>query len=105
MSGTDRHVSLQELVLAFGREAGEDQRVAAETAYAIAFIYRSRDIDGRRRFDLAKVWALRCIELLDSQPSIAINDVASTRMQVGEIPIPGLFHSGIVRHRLADVLV
>lgn len=92
------------LISQFDREAGSDPRAAAETAYALAFRYRDHDVDGSRRFDLAKVWALRAIELLDQLPSRTIEQVASTRQSVGAVPIPDLLHSGVVRERLADVL-
>lgn len=89
----------------FDQEVIRDPRAAAETAYALAFRYRDHDVDGTRRFDLAKVWALRSIELLDSLPSATVTDVASTRQSVADVPIPDLLHSGVVRERLGDVLV
>jgi hypothetical protein len=33
-----------------------------------------------------------------------VQDVASTRQNVGGVPIPELLHSGVVRERLSDVL-
>ncbi|SEP54165.1 hypothetical protein [Amycolatopsis saalfeldensis] len=89
----------------FAREVVLDQRVAAETAYALAFRYRNEDVDGERRFDIAKVWATRAVELLDGLPADQLDDVAATRPSVGGIAIPDLFHSGIVRERLCDVLL
>lgn len=101
----DVNVPRPELLIAqFDREVGTDSRAAAETAYALAFRYRDHDVDGSRRFDLAKVWALRAIELLDQLPSSTTEQVASTRQWVGAVPIPDLLHSGVVRQRLADVL-
>lgn len=97
--------SLEELQIAFNREVQADKRVAAETAYALAFRYRNEDVDGTRRFDLAKIWALRAIDLLDSIPSETIEQVVSTRAAVGGIALPELLHSGVVRERLNDVLV
>jgi hypothetical protein len=93
------------LIAEFESELPVDRRAAAETAYALAFRYRDHDVDGSRRFDLAKVWALRAIELLDQLPSDTINQVASGRQSAGTIPIPDLLHSGVVRQRLGDVLV
>lgn len=104
MSGTSRHVSLDELETAFTHELQSNNREAAETAYALAFRYRSADVDGRRRFDLAQVWARRALQLLDGLPDDEICDVVSTRQSVGGVPLPDLFHSALVRHRLADVL-
>lgn len=94
-----------QLEVQFDREISVDLRVAAETAYALAFWYRNHDFEGSRRFDLAKVWALRTIELLDALPSDTIDQVASTRQSVGGAAIPELLHSGVVRERLGDVLI
>jgi len=100
----DTLASVEELRGAFDRELMEDKRAAAETAYALAFRYRDEDVDGRRRFDLAGVWAAHAIELFDELPADTVEQVASTRMSVGGVPLPGLLHSGVVRERLADVL-
>ena len=89
----------------FEREVVSNPRAAAETAYALAFRYRDHDVDGSRRFDLAKTWALRSIELLDSLPSESVADVASTRQLVAGVPIPDLLHAGVVRERLYDVIM
>lgn len=99
------NVSLEELQLAYNREVDTDKRAAAETAYALAFRYRNEDVGGTRRFDIAKIWALRSISLLDSLPSATISEVASSRLFVAGIPIPDLLHSGVVRERLNDVLI
>lgn len=105
MSDAGRHVSLDELEKEFMRELHLDKRAAAETAYALAFLYRNNDIDGRRRFDLAKTWASRAIEILDSLPVERIDQIVSTRQSVGGVLLPDLLHSDMVRTRLADVLV
>jgi len=97
--------SLEALELAFDRELVMNKRAAAETAYALAFRYRNEDVGGRRRFDLAKIWATRSIELLDLLPSDKIGEMSSTRQLVGGIPIPDLLHTGVVRQRLGDVLI
>ena len=95
----------EQLIAQFERELAVDPRTAAETAYALAFRYRDHDVNGSRRFDLAKQWAERAIELLDRLPSSTVDQVASGRLSVGSVPIPGLLHSGVVRERLSDVLV
>jgi hypothetical protein len=94
----------EQLIAQFERELAVDPRAAAETAYALAFRYRDHDVNGSRRFDLAKQWAERAIELLDRLPSSTVDQVASGRLSVGSVPIPGLLHSGVVRERLGDVL-
>jgi hypothetical protein len=98
-------LSVKELESAYSRELAIEKRQAAETAYALAFRYRGEDIAGGRRFDIAQQWAQRAIELLDSLPSDTLEQVASTRVEVGGIPIPDLLHSGVVRERLGDVLI
>ncbi|WP_216213789.1 hypothetical protein [Amycolatopsis aidingensis] len=101
---SDNRVPLDELHAAFDREVTTDKRAAAETAYALAFRYRNEDVGGARHFDLAKVWANRAIELLDELPSARLDQVASTRMSVGGVPLPEFLHADVVRERLADVL-
>jgi hypothetical protein len=96
--------SIDELRVAFDSELVRDKRAAAETAYALAFRYRNEDVDGERRFDLASVWATCAVELLDELPSETLDQVASTRMAVGGVPLPELLHAGVVRERLIDVL-
>jgi len=105
MATPQRRLSLAELQAAFEVEVVTNQRMAAETAYALAFRYRDEDVAGRRRFDLAKHWAVRAIDLLEDLPSSTVDDVASTRMSVGGVPIPELLHADVVRARLADVLI
>lgn len=104
MGDTNRRVSLRQLELAFDVELSADRRAAAEIAYALAVRYRNEDVDGVRRFDIAKAWARRSIELLDSLPSNTQCQVASTCFAVGGVEIPGMLHSGVVRQRLGDVL-
>lgn len=105
MTHTDEpRTPLADLQAAFAREVAFDRRKAAETAYALAFRYRNEDVDGVRRFDVAKAWAVRAIEILDTLPSETIQQVASTRSSVGGVGLPELLHSGVVRERLGDVL-
>jgi hypothetical protein len=104
MTRESGYAPLQLLEAAFDIELTTDPRAAAETAYALAFRYRNQDVAGERRFDLAKQWATRAIELLDSLPSDTVDQVLSTRQSVGGVPIPDLLHSGVVRERLGDIL-
>ena len=101
--GADNRASLEELQAQFNREAATNKRAAAETAYALAVRYRSEDVNGTRRFDIAGIWARRAIELLDTLPSDTVDQVVSTRQAVCGVPIPDLLHSGVVRERLADI--
>lgn len=102
---SSRPVSLEELEAMFARELLTDKRAAAETAYALACRYRT-EYSGchRHPFNVAKEWALRSIAILDELPSESLEQVASTRMSVGGVDLPELFHSGVVRERLADLL-
>ena len=100
-----QRVTPAELAAAFEQELTTNMRAAAETAYALAFRYRDEDVNGQRRFDLAGGWATRAVELLDELPAETVEEVASTRQYVGGVPIPELLHAGVVRERLADVLI
>jgi hypothetical protein len=101
----EQPVSVAELEAAFGREVSTNKRVAAETAYALAYRYQTEYIPtDRPQAELAKEWARRSIELLDSLPSDTVEQVVSTRQEVGGVPLPDLLHSGVVRDRLADLL-
>jgi hypothetical protein len=102
---TSKRASLEELQIAFHREVETNKRAAAETAYALAFRYRNEDVAGSRRFDVAKVWACRAIELLDCLPSDSVDQVVRTRSSVGGITLPELLHSGVVQNRLGDLLI
>jgi len=96
--------TIAQLEAAFDHELATDTRAAAETAYALAFRYRNEDVNGERRFDLAKRWAMRAIDLLDAHPSELLEQVTATRTSVGDVPIPEILHTGVVRSRLFDVL-
>lgn len=99
-----RVTDVHELEAAYLKEALIDKRAAAEIAYALACRYRNQDVGGHRRFDLARDWANRAVDILDSLPSETLSDVASAYNLIGSIPIPSLLHSDVVRERLADVL-
>jgi hypothetical protein len=104
MTTDTTRASINQLEADFDQEVTSDPRAAAETAYALAFRYRNEDIRGERRFDTAKEWATRAIDLLDSLPSDTLDQVVSTRQTVGGVAIPELLHAGVVRERLGDVL-
>jgi hypothetical protein len=80
------------------RRAGND-RVVAETAYALAI--RMRD-DGW--FEKAQHYAREALSAAERLPSSTIDDVASTRQSVGGVPLPELFHDGVIRSRLEGLL-
>jgi hypothetical protein len=77
----------------------QDDRAAAEYAYALAVRLREAC-----QLDEARRYARECLTLAESLPSNTIDDVASSRLSVGGVPMPERFHDGVVRVRLADLL-
>lgn len=80
------------------KRSGHD-RVLAETAYALAI--RTRD-DGQ--FESAQQYAREALAVAERLPSGSLDDVASTRREVGGVPLPELFHDGVIRARLEGLL-
>jgi len=80
------------------KRSGHD-RILAETAYALAI--RTRD-DGQ--FEKAQEYARECLAAAERLPSSTLDDVATTRQEVGGVPLPELFHDGVVRARLEGLL-
>jgi hypothetical protein len=104
-SDADQAVSVAALEAAFDHEVSTNKQAAAETAYALAYRYRTEYVStARPQAEVAREWAQRSIELLDSLPSDTMDQVVSTRQSVGGVPLPDLLHSGVVRDRLADLL-
>ena len=89
---TAQPVTVAELAVAFKRELATNKRAAAETAYALALRYRNQDVNGRRRFDLAKEWATRAVALLDDLPSDTPNPVDQLPLGVLRRPPRPLTH-------------
>src|SRR5437762_10130324 len=76
----------------------QDDRAAAEYAYALAVRLREAgEVDDARRY------ARECLRLAESLPSNTLEDVTSSRANVGGVPLPERFHDGVVRVRLADL--
>ncbi|WP_018351970.1 hypothetical protein [Longispora albida] len=76
-----------------------DDRAAAECAYALAI--RHRDAGNT---ETARQFARQALEIAHRLPSQTLSDVASDRQAVGDVPLPELFHDGVVAARLADLL-
>ena len=76
-----------------------DDRRAAELAYALAV--RLRDAG---ELDQAREYARKCLAHAERLPSASLDDVASERTTVAGVPLPGMFHDGVVRSRLRDLL-
>jgi hypothetical protein len=103
--GAEQRESVADLESRFHQEILTDKRTAAETAYALAWRYRTEHVDCvQSPFEVARKWALRSIELFDALPSDTVEQVCSTRMSVGGVELPGLLHADVVRERLADLL-
>jgi hypothetical protein len=77
----------------------EDNRAAAEYAYALAV--RLREVG---HIEEARRYAVECLELAQALRSDTLDDVASSRQSVGGVPLPDHFHDGVVRSRLSDLL-
>lgn len=80
--------------------ARDDKHYAAETAYAIAL-----RAEGDWNVSLASEYARKALRLLESLPSETIDQVTSTRLSVGGVPIPELLHDDVVRARLGYLIV
>jgi hypothetical protein len=92
--------SIDDVAKQFGIELSfGENRVAAEYAYALAI--RLRDAG---KLEAARSYARQCVQLLEGLPCTTIGDVASERASVGGVPLPELFHDGVARSRLRDLL-
>ena len=78
---------------------GKDWRGAAEYSYALAV--RLREIG---LIDEACRLADECLRLAELLPAATIDDVISSRLSVGGVPLPEYFHDDVVRWRLAPLL-
>jgi hypothetical protein len=98
---TEQRPSLSEVRKQYEDECYfQDDRAAAEYAYALAL--RLREIG---LLSEARRFAGECLELAERLPAMTLDDVVSTRTSVGGVPLPEHFHDGVVRSRLADLLV
>jgi len=92
--------SIAELKKQFEEECYySDDRAAAEYAYVLAV--RLRNDDDRAE---AQKYAREALRLAERLPSSSLDDVASSRLTLGGVPLPERFHDGVVRTRLADLL-
>lgn len=103
--GAGQCESVADLEMVFHQQILTDKRTAAETAYALAWRYRTEYVHcAQSPLEAARKWALRSIELLETLPSDTVEQVTSTRMSVGGVDLPELLHANVVRERLADLL-
>ena len=96
----ERRLSLSEVRKRYEEERHfQDDRAAAEYAYALAV--RLREIG---LLSEAHRFAVECVELTERLPANTLDDVVTAETSVGGVPLPGYFHDGVVRSRLADLL-
>jgi hypothetical protein len=76
-----------------------DDRAAAEYAYVLAIRLRAEGDRGE-----AKRYAMESLRLAERLSSSSLEDVSSTRLTLGGVPLPERFHDGVVRSRLRDLL-
>lgn len=76
-----------------------DDRTVAETAYALAV--RLRDEGDLAQ---AQICARESLHAAERLPSSTLEDVVSTKREVGGVPLPDLLHAGVVRVRLEGLL-
>ncbi|GLH97145.1 hypothetical protein Pa4123_24200 [Phytohabitans aurantiacus] len=76
-----------------------DDRAAAEYAYVLAIRLRT---EGDR--SEAQRYAMESLRLAEGLPASSLEDVSSTRLTLGGVPLPERFHDGVVRRRLGDLL-
>jgi hypothetical protein len=95
-----RPPSVDELKKQFEQECYfADDRAAAEYAYVLAVRLRSQgDHEEARRY------AQESLRYAQRLPSTSLDDVASTRTSLGGVPVPEIFHDGVIRSRLSDLL-
>lgn len=80
-------------------QASNDDRAVAETAYALAVRAMDRgDIDDATRYAKASYAAAERL------PSSTLDDVATTRLNVGGVELPSYFHSGVIKARFSGLL-
>jgi hypothetical protein len=92
--------SVGELKEQFERECYfADDRAAAEYAYVLAVRLRSdgNTVEARR-------YAKESLRYAERLPSSSLDDVASSRISLAGVPMPEIFHDGVVRSRLRDLL-
>jgi hypothetical protein len=81
--------------------AETDDKRSARIAFAIA----SRiGTEPGGTIEQAREWARTCLAIASRLPSATLDDVTSDEQYIGGVAIPDLFHDGVVRERLANLL-
>lgn len=71
------------------------QKEKAELLFVLAVLYAKSE-----QKDLAVNTARECIGLLNTLPTNTLEDCAATRIRIGSVFLPELFHQGTVRERM-----
>jgi hypothetical protein len=98
MTERTRAVSVAELETSFQRELATDRWAATETAYALAV--SNRDAGDWQQ---SRAWVAQCLRLLAGFPTETEDQVATTRVSVGGVPLPTYLHEGVVRERFGQL--
>ncbi|MFG2694920.1 hypothetical protein [Kitasatospora sp. NPDC048407] len=98
MTNQTRLASGEELESIFQRELATDRWAATETAYALAV--RQRDAGD---WPKSREWVQQCLQLLEGFQSETEDQVATTRVAVGGVPLPNYLHAGVIRERFGDL--
>ncbi|GAA2834131.1 hypothetical protein RMN57_18505 [Kitasatospora sp. CM 4170] len=98
MTNQTRLASAEELESIFQRELATDRWAATETAYALAV--RLRDAGD---WPKSREWVQQCLQLLEGFPNETEDQVATTRVAVGGVPLPNYLHAGVIRERFGDL--
>lgn len=98
MTNQTRVATVGELETSFQRELATDRWAAAETAYALAV--RNREAGDWKQ---SREWVKQCLQLLEGLPDETEEQVATTRVAVGGVPLPNYLHEGVVRDRFGEL--
>ena len=98
MTNQTRLASAEELESTFQRELTTDRWAATETAYAVAVRYRDAG-----DWPKSREWVQQCLQLLEGFPSDSEDQVATTRIAVGGVPLPNYLHAGVLHERFGDL--
>lgn len=98
MTNQTRLASAEELESIFQRELATDRWAAAETAYVLAVRHRDSG-----EWPKSREWVQQCIQLLEGFPNETEDQVATTRVAIGGVPLPNYLHAGVIRERFGDL--
>ncbi|MFJ4677220.1 hypothetical protein [Kitasatospora sp. NPDC088783] len=98
MTNQTRLASAEELESIFQRELATDRWAATETAYALAVSLRDAG-----DWPKSREWVQQCLQLLEGFPNETEDQVATSRVAVGGVPLPNYLHAGVIRERFGDL--